>query len=176
MRRAISNSTSAVPNLLRTLLIVAVAASLALLAGYAVATGLGLPTDDTTYLTRVPEETLFAYRVEPPISDKLEAVVAARLSLQTSRLRFARAPTVLSVESLKLEDAHKRVEQPGIAHYEDRPGDTNVWLVIFKGEAQVFPPDPEHTYTPPPPQHGCFYVMSDANGSRTQMGGMGCNQ
>ena len=161
---------------MRTLLIVACAASLTLLAGYAVSISLGLPTDDTTYLTPVPEETLFAYRVEPPISDKLEAVMAARLSLQASRLHFSLIPVVVSVEALKLEDARQRVEQSGITHYEGRPGDTKVWLIIFEGELQLIPPDPEHTYTPRPPQHGCIYVIVDADDSGGQLGGMDCNQ
>ncbi len=132
-------------------------------------------TEDTTYLTPVPETTLAAYRPGSPIESRLQAVIAARASLATTRLRYAETPEVVWAEEMKLEDAHKRAAQPGVSTYEDRPGDTKVWLVVFEGEWQVIPPDPLHTVTPPPPSHGCAYVILDATDSgRNEIGTMDC--
>jgi hypothetical protein len=78
-------------------------------------------------------------------------------------------------EEVVLEDALKRVGLPGSHSSDDRPGDTVVWLVIFEGEWQVFLPNPEHTFTPPPPNHGCVYVSMDAKDSALYyVGGFDC--
>ena len=132
-------------------------------------------TEDTTYLTPIPETTLAAYRPGSPIESKLQAVIAARASLGTTRLRYAETPEVAWAEEMKLEDAHKRVAQPGVSTYEDRPGDTKVWLVVFEGEWLVIPPAPLHTVTPPPPSHGCAYVILDVTDSgHSEIGTMEC--
>jgi hypothetical protein len=132
-------------------------------------------SEDKAYLTPIPEATLAAYRAGSPIRSKLQAVIAARISVRATRLRYTEPLKVVMAEELKLEDAHKRVAQPGVYTYEDRPSDTAVWLVILEGDWQVLPPDPLHTVTPLPPSHGCAYVMLDANDSgRTEIGGVEC--
>jgi hypothetical protein len=133
-------------------------------------------TEDTLCLTPIPEATLSAFRADSSIESKLQAVIAARVYLGTTRLRYTKIPKVVSAEAVTLEDAHQRVTQPGSYRYEDRPGDTSVWLVIFEGEWQVIPPDPLHTVTPPPPSPGCTYVILDTEDSgRTEIGTMECS-
>ena len=145
------------------------------LAGCGSSVEMGQATEDRTYLTAVPEATLMAFRSDSPIRNKLQAVIAARVNLESTRLRFSEPPQVVSVDALSLEEAHQRVAQPRITTYEDRPGDTPVWLVIFEGDWQVFPPDPFHTVTPPPPVHGCTYVIIDQNdGARTEICEISC--
>ncbi len=135
----------------------------------------GHAAEDRTYLTPIPEATLRAFRSDSPIESKLQAVIAARVNLESTRLRFSEPPQVVSVEAMSLKLAHQRAAQPGVSTYEERPGDTQVWLVILEGEWQVFPPDPFHTVTPPPPVHGCTYVIIDQQDSaRTEIGGIGC--
>ncbi|MCL5994870.1 MAG: hypothetical protein M1546_02300 [Chloroflexi bacterium] len=134
-------------------------------------------TPDTTFLTPIPQATLDAYRSGAPIEGKLHAVIAARVNLGHKRLSSAGEPTVISVEALSLSDAQKRVRRPGEIAYEDRPPYTQVWFVLFEGEWQVNPPDPQHTYTPQPPRHGCVFVIIEASGGvRSEVGGIDCPQ
>jgi len=108
--------------------------------------------DDSLYLTPIPEETLAAFRAGTPIESKLQAVIAARVYLGTTRLHYQAPPAVISV-----------VEHP-----------PNVWKVVFEGEWQVIPPDPRPV-TPSPPVHGCVYVTIYTNDNeRTEIGTIGC--
>jgi len=97
----------------------------------------------------------------------MDAVIHARLSLDTTRLSYTEESIVVLAEEMKLEDARRRVAQRGVIIYEGRPGDTKVWLVIFEGDWQISgpPPDPEHPVTPEPPSHGCVYVIIAQNDS-----------
>jgi hypothetical protein len=132
--------------------------------------------EDTTYLTPIPKATLSAINWEEPITSKLQAVIVARAMLDTTRLHYTEEPQVVSAEELRLEDAQKRIARPGGDASEERPGDTKVWLIIFEGDWQVIPPDPDHTITPDPPSHGCVFAILDANESaRTEIGTMRCD-
>ena len=131
--------------------------------------------EDTTYLTPIPEATLVAFQAGAPIETRLQAAIAARASLGSTRLSFAAEPKVVSVEELNLAEAHQRVTQPGVTTYEDRPAEARVWLVFFESDWQVIPPDPGHTVTPPPPAHGCVYVLLQASDAgRTEVGTIAC--
>ena len=130
---------------------------------------------DTAYLTPIPQATLFAYNKGTPVENKLQAVIAARLFLFTTRMEFAEPPSVVSVESIPLEYALSQTKKPGATTNDDRPGNTNVWLVIFEGNYQIIPPDPEHIFTPEAPLHGCAYVIVDPNTiGRNEGGSIAC--
>lgn len=145
------------------------------LGGCSIAVKVDPTTQPLPVATPVSEMTPPAYRPGSPIVGQQAAISAARVSLEQSRLRYINAPKVVSVEQIKLEDAHKRVAQLGLSISEDRPGDTMVWLVIFEGEWQIIPPDPRHTATPAPPIHGCAYVIMNASdGERAEVGGIEC--
>ncbi len=134
--------------------------------------------EDLTYLTPVAPETFQAYQSGTPITNKLQAVIAAQLGLYAPpHFKPLGTPQVISAEELSLQDAHKRVEQPGSTTYDDRPGDTKVWLVVFESDVQVIPPppDPSRPFTPPAPFHGCSYVIVNADGSDgVEVGGIDC--
>lgn len=131
--------------------------------------------DDTSYLTPVSTQTLERFRFDAPIKNKTEAAIAAQLILSSTRLRPNANPQIVSVEELALAEARRRVARAGVFVNEDRPADTPVWLIVFEGEWQVFPPDPSHTITPAPPSHGCVYVMLDGNDpGRSEVGGIEC--
>ena len=105
--------------------------------------------EEALHLTPIPDETLAAYQEGTPITSKLQAVIAARTFLETTRLSFTTEPSVISV-----------VEEPA-----------KVWKIVFEGDWLVTPPDPNHTLTPPPPEHGCVYVTIDETDQvRTEMG------
>lgn len=154
------------------LIIVSAAVSIA---GCSIPAKEGTATQTVTVAPSIPETTLPAYRPGSLIASPQEAVNVARVSMEQSRLRYVNTPKVVSTEQLKLEDAHKRVAQPGVIISEDRPSDTIVWLVIFEGEWQIVPPDPGHAATPVPPVHGCAYVIMNASdGGRVEVGGVAC--
>jgi len=147
-----------------------IAIAIILLMGCSTIAGQGTATEDTTYLTPIPRATLQAYQFDTPIRNKMDAVIVARLSLDTTRLSYTEEPEVVFVEEMRLEDALKRIAQPGflrvINTYEDKSGDTKVWLVLFEGDWQMTSPPPEHPVTPEPPSHGCVYIVIDATGNR----------
>ena len=142
-----------------------------LLTGCSTFAGQGAATEDTAYMTPIPKETLQAYQWDTPVRNKMDAVILARLSLDTTRLSYMETPKVLSVEEMSLADARKRVAQPGVFKtYEEGSGDAKVWLVLFEGDWQMTggplpDPDPEHPETPGPPSHGCVYVIIALDGS-----------
>jgi hypothetical protein len=120
------------------------------------------PTEDTLYLTPIPQSTLDAITITPPITTRLQAVIAACRVLGTTRLEFSTSPSVLSVEEMRLADAIQQTGFPG-ATSDALPARSDVWLVIFDGDYRIIPPDPMHTYTPEPPGHGCAAVIIVTN-------------
>ena len=150
--------------------------SLVTLLGCSAVTGSSSVIEDTTYLTPIPQETLQAYKLGTPIRDKLQAVIAARIQLNNPpHFKSSGVPKVVSVDETILDEAHKRVAQSGSYSGENSAGNTKVWLVIFEGDWQATPPDPSHTMTPPPPFHGCSYVIVNADGkSGIEIGGIDC--
>jgi len=134
-------------------------------------------TENATYLSPIPEVTLLAYREGQSIENKLQAVVAANAALRTTRIHYDEQPKAIQVELMKLKDAHNLVRYQGTSDYafEDRPDNTRVWLVLFKRNFVIIPPDPENTYTPVSPTYGCLYVILDNNNpGRTEVSGLGC--
>jgi len=110
-------------------------------------------TEVAQYLTPISEETLEAFQEGIPIENEQQAVIAARVYLDSTRIRFTTHPEVVSV-----------VEEP-----------LNAWKVVFEGDYQINPPDPMHTLTPPAPVHGCVFVAIDTNANvRTEVGTIGC--
>ena len=137
-----------------------------LLTGCSTFTGQSTATEDTAYLTPIPKETLQAYQWDTPVRNKMDAVILARLSLDTTALSYTEEPKVVLAEAMRLEEARKYIVQPGIIKtYEERSEVAKVWLVIFEGDWQFTGPPPEDPVTPGPPSHGCVYVIIDQNGS-----------
>lgn len=140
-----------------------------LLSGCSTFAGQGVATENTAYLTPIPKETLQAYQWDTPVRNKIDAVIHARLSLDTTRLSFTEEPKVVMAEEMSCDAARKHIVQPGVIRtYEERSEDAEVWLVLFEGDWLITGgPPPEHPVTsgPPSPSHGCVYVIIDQNGS-----------
>ncbi len=123
--------------------------------------------EDSLYLTPVPESTLFAIQVTPPVTTKLEAVILARKELATTRLVFTGEPIVVRVEEMNYDKALQQVSQDGAESSSGLSSDSIVWLVTFEGEIQVIF-DPLRTITPESPAHRCAFVIINAsNGQST---------
>ena len=135
------------------------------------------PTDDTTYLTPIPEATVFAFEADGPITTKMQAAMIALRSTMGGHFGFIELPKVISVEKININEAHKRIDKPGSTPFYDHGWSTDVWFVVLEGEIQIIPPPPPPgvTATPWPPFHGCNYYMFDINysGGGT-LGGISC--
>jgi hypothetical protein len=131
--------------------------------------------EEQTFRTPIPESTLKAYHAGTPIANKLQAVIAARVLLSTSRLENIQPPEVIYVQRMTLAEATKKAAKPGVENFEDIPPETPVWFVVFKGNWQLHPPSPGITVTPPPPYQGCQYVwISEANNGYAATGDINC--
>ena len=130
-------------------------------------------TDAQNYLTPIPKATINAYRENMPITNKLEAAIAAQNFLETTRLDFKEYPKVIFVERTTLDEAYQKIhsQKPEDYDTENRQGKTKVWLVIVEGNFRIIPPLSEPT--PTPYSHGCAYVIIDQNGAN-EMGTIAC--
>jgi hypothetical protein len=124
--------------------------------------------EDTSYLTPIPEETLWAYENGETIDSKLEAVILALRDLYTTRIHFAGPPRAIFVEKTSYGDAMQRVEKSA----EQNLVDKQVWLVVFQGEYQIVPPG--ENPTPKANAEGCaFAIVSAAGGQFPSLGRIG---
>ncbi|MBL8099876.1 MAG: hypothetical protein JNK81_11885 [Anaerolineales bacterium] len=116
-------------------------------------------SENNSYLTPIPYETVVAYKEKYPIDSKFEAVIIAqRYYITGSRMEFTQGvPKVTLVEKMNLSDAIKI-----LGHKDDRPGNTDVWLVAFEGQWQILPPMSNELL---PLEIGCIYIVLDANNS-----------
>jgi hypothetical protein len=102
--------------------------------------------------------------------ENARVIEKARVILNSTRLRSEQLPQVVSAQKLSFEQAHRELPA-SVSKNSDLASNSSVWLVIFKGQWQVLPPDPSHTITPVPPTEGCVFVLMDANENGLQVGG-----
>ena len=68
------------------------------------------PVVDThNYLTPVIDETLQAYRLNQPVNNRLEAVMAAHYALQTTRIEPEETPYVIYSDKMACWEAPKLI-------------------------------------------------------------------
>ncbi len=131
-------------------------------------------TKGSSFLTPPSTQTLEAFRFDTPIKDQDQAAIAAQLMLTSTRLRSPQSQ-IVSAQELSVAEARSRLGQAGGSLSPDWPAHAPVWLVIFRGDWQVFPPDPWHTITPPPATEGCVFVLMGVNNPRqSQVGTIAC--
>jgi hypothetical protein len=132
-----------------------------------------IPTGgDTSYLTPIPEETVWAYEHQGSIEGKMEAVIIAQRELYTTRLDFTGLPRAIYVEEMSYRGAMQMVGDSA----EENLGDKRVWLVVFEGEYQVVPPGEDPT--PGAEDRGCAFAILSAAGEHAlglaRMGTVSC--
>ena len=147
-----------------------------LLVAFPVIASCSVIKEDASYLTQIPQATILAYRSDMPITSKLDAAIDAQAFVQTSRIEYEDLPRVILVEKSSLDEAYRKLSQfrEGNDVALDRPGKTEVWLVILEGDWRIVPPVPDRVYTPEPLSPGCLFVIIDPVNSRREMGTMTC--
>ena len=112
----------------------------------------------------VHQETTPTFRFGVPIESESNALIAAQSGLSTS-FDYTEPLTVVKVEQMSFGEYSKFV---GASN--NRPADTQVWLVIYFDKQWQVGPRPMGT--PPPPFHGCVYVaINAADGLPLEVGG-----
>jgi hypothetical protein len=81
--------------------------------------------------TPIPEATLYAYDENIPVTNKMQAVIAARAHLLSSRVQSLNDPRVVSVEFINYEDAIIRMQAKENGQHSSNE---KVWLVDFEGD------------------------------------------
>ncbi len=105
--------------------------------------------NEIAYLTPLPEATITAYQLAYPIRTNLDAAIAARRNIDTTRISPVGSPKAISVEHMTLAEAAARIPQ---LYTRDHPADAKVWLVIFQGKWELLPPE---AAAPLPAYDGC---------------------
>lgn len=139
------------------------------IATFVIVSSLMSKAEDNIYLTPIPESTWSAYRRDAPINSKYDAVIVATQQIHSWRLVFTQGePKVVYAEKMNVEDVRDLLR----IQYEE-PGNTKVWLVIFKGQWQVLPPMVDELE---PVETGCINVIVPVNDSNSYMGAGDCIQ
>jgi hypothetical protein len=127
-------------------------------------------TEDKSYLTPIPQATLDAFQFGLPVKTKLQAVIAAQKGILTFHMDWVGQPVAIFAETMTYEQARQRVEGPdSTSYYDPTQLDTQVWLVVFRGEFSLIEP----LGTKTPPTTGCGYVVlnvKDGSGMRAGSG------
>ena len=113
---------------------------------------------DSTYLTPVPEATLWAYRPGERIENRQQAAIeATQAVMSNAHFRCVNTPTMTSVELMSLLEASIEIEHPEeISQPASPPADTPVWLVKLACDILVTSPQGE---TLAAPTQGCMYAV-----------------
>ena len=72
------------------------------------------PTEDTSYLTPIPEATRKAFKYDSSVTNKLDAAIVALSRSNVGHFVFTQLPTVISVEKISLDEAVKRITAAGL--------------------------------------------------------------
>ena len=131
-------------------------------------------TDESVHLTPVTQATISAYKNNPPVDNKLDAVILARISILGSRIIPVGEPQPVYAEQMSLEEAGQKINWDTPTFL---PVNMIVWLVIFEGEWQFEFPMYENGVVPTlePPYHGCqFSIVSANDGQHVTYGEVTC--
>jgi hypothetical protein len=112
----------------------------------------------------VHQEITPTFRFGVPVESESNALIAAQSGLRAS-FDYTEPLTVVKVEQMSFGEYSQFV---GASN--NRPADTQVWLVIYFDDQWQVVPRP--LGTAPPPFHGCVYVaINAADGMPLEIGG-----
>ena len=122
----------------------------------------------------VPEATSGPFHLGSAVTTKAQAVTVGNLLLQNPLFKWIGSPRPVLVEEMTYADAVKAVGV-GEPNYDRWPADTMVWLVIFQGQWQLTPLDPNNPSPAPVTYEGCLLSMLAAqDGSMVSLGDAVC--
>ncbi|TAH51986.1 MAG: hypothetical protein EYC68_08675 [Chloroflexota bacterium] len=128
-------------------------------------------SEEINNLDSISEPTLAAFQFGEPITTKQQAVIAARLGINASRLHFVGEPRAVRVEEMTRKQAEQIVRSSNQGAIDaTSPTDLPVWFVVFESIYHITPPGPDAS--PLPQKHGCvFVILNSQDGAPLQVGG-----
>jgi hypothetical protein len=102
---------------------------------------------------------------------ELDAITLGRkLFEEKGGIQWIEAPTIVLANEMLYTDAVKLLGE-GVAQYEIWPRETKVWLVVFKGQYQLIPLDPNQANPQPLDYEGCVFSLFTAVKGEWMAGG-----
>jgi len=96
--------------------------------------------------------------------------LGGKLFEEKGGIRWIDAPTTALVKEMPYTEAVKLIGQQ-VAEYDLWSGDTKVWLVVFKGQWELIPLDPNQANPQPVRYEGCVFTLFTAMNGTWMAGG-----
>ena len=128
-------------------------------------------TTDVTNFTPTPAAIPTLDQPSDLVVTELDAITLGRkLFEEKGGIQWIEAPTIVLANEMLYTDAVKLLGE-GVAQYELWPRETKVWLVVFKGQYQLIPLDPNQANPQPLDYEGCVFSLFTAVKGEWMAGG-----
>jgi hypothetical protein len=128
-------------------------------------------TNDVTNFTPTPAAVPTLDQPSDLVVTELDAITLGRkLFEEKGGIQWIEAPTIVLANEMLYTDAVKLLGE-GVAQYEIWPRETKVWLVVFKGQYQLIPLDPNQANPQPLDYEGCVFSLFTAVKGEWMAGG-----
>jgi hypothetical protein len=119
-------------------------------------------TKDVSFLTPTPAATPTLDQPSDLVVTELDAItVGGKLFEEKGGIQWIDAPTTVLAKEMLYSEAVKLLGE-GVAQYNLWPRETKVWLVVFKGQWQLIPLDPNQANPQPLNYEGCVFSLFTA--------------
>jgi len=127
--------------------------------------------NDVTNFTPTPAAVPTLDQPSDLVVTELDAITLGRkLFEEKGGIQWIEAPTIVLANEMLYTDAVKLLGE-GVAQYEIWPRETKVWLVVFKGQYQLIPLDPNQANPQPLDYEGCVFSLFTAVKGEWMAGG-----
>jgi hypothetical protein len=119
-------------------------------------------TKNVSYLTPTSSATPILGQSNNLVVTELDAItLGGKLFEEKGGIMWIDAPTIVLTKEMLYTEAIKLLGE-GIAQYDLWPVETKVWLVVFKGQWQLIPLDPNQANPQPLNYEGCVFSLFTA--------------
>ena len=127
--------------------------------------------NDVTNFTPTPAAVPTLDQPSDLVVTELDAITLGRkLFEEKGGIQWIEDPTIVLANEMLYTDAVKLLGE-GVAQYELWPRETKVWLVVFKGQYQLIPLDPNQANPQPLNYEGCVFSLFTAVKGEWMAGG-----
>jgi hypothetical protein len=132
-------------------------------------------TEAVSDLTPTPDATPALKQPSDLVATELDAItLGSKLLEEKGSFKWIDTPATILAKEMMYMEAVQLIGE-GIAEYDLWPQETKVWLVVFKGQWQLTPLDPNQENPQPLNYEGCVYSLFTArNGELIAAGDFVC--
>jgi hypothetical protein len=128
-------------------------------------------TKDVSYLTPTLTATSTLDQPSDLVVTEVDAItLGGKLFEEKGGIQWIDAPTTILAKEMPYMEAVKLLGE-GIAQYDLWLRETKVWLVVFKGQYQLIPLDPNQENPQPLNYEGCVFSLFTAKNGEWMAGG-----